>query len=66
MKRNAISDLQNKTQDDLQKQANDLRAELAKARFEKRAGTGRANLRGLRDDLSRVLTVLTRKQGIVE
>lgn len=62
MKRNDITGLQTKTIEELRKQATDLRAELAKARFEKRAGSGRANLRALRDDLARVLSVLTYKQ----
>lgn len=64
MKRNAITDLHTKTVAELQSQAIELRAALAKARFEKRAGSGRANLRSLRDDLARVLSVLTQKQEL--
>lgn len=61
MKTSIIADLHKKTADELNKQIAEARTELAKARFEKRAGVGRANLRELRDNLARLLTIASEK-----
>ena len=61
MKTNDIKSLHDKTSAELQTMTDELSTELAKARFEKRAGVGKANLRKIRDDLARLKTILSEK-----
>ncbi|MCA9369674.1 MAG: 50S ribosomal protein L29 [Pseudomonadales bacterium] len=62
MKRYTKKTLADKSTTELKELVSQLRTESAQAMLEKRAGTGRTNVRFLRDQLARVLTILSQKE----
>jgi len=65
MKRNDIKALHSKTQDQLQKQLDELLIQLAKLRLEKKAGKleNPSLVKHVADDIARVETVMTEKKS---